>query len=223
MTNKNIFRELGGLDPDLIAKAAPDVVQKKPANKTWIKWASLAACFALVIMFVPTLFHIFTPSEIDDPRSGAQYDFSSYSELCDILPEENIIANIPNSENANIEAYVICPEKTTDFTDYNNYSYLFVDVSYNDGTGANIVCTFKSEETVEEYVENKPLKFPPENTRVNTVSNLDVYYSNYYAEHDGNSIKVHTAVFSVDGCLYELTSTSFDQDGLIQYVEDMIK
>lgn len=50
MTNKNIFRELGGLDPDLIAKAAPDVPQKKNANKTWVKWASLAACFCLILI-----------------------------------------------------------------------------------------------------------------------------------------------------------------------------
>lgn len=49
MTNKNIFRELGGLDPDLIAKAAPDVPQKKSTNKTWLKWGSIAACLCLII------------------------------------------------------------------------------------------------------------------------------------------------------------------------------
>lgn len=223
MTNKNIYRELGGLDPDLIAKAAPDVPQKKPANKTWVKWASIAACLALAIMFAPALIHIFTPSEIDDPKSGAQYNFRSYSELCSVLPNENIITNIPNSEHAKIEAYAVCPETTTDFADYNNYSYLFVDVSYDEGTGVTIVCTFRSEETAKEYVENTPLKFPPDNTGKTTVSNCDVYYTNYYIEHEGNNINVHHAVFSIDGCFYELTSDFLDQDALIQYIEDMLK
>ena len=43
MTNKNIYRNLGNLDPTLIAKAAPDekvIIQKK---NTWVRWASLAA------------------------------------------------------------------------------------------------------------------------------------------------------------------------------------
>ena len=48
MTNKNLLQAMGRIDPKLIADAAPDVTQKKPAKKTWVKWASLAACFCLV-------------------------------------------------------------------------------------------------------------------------------------------------------------------------------
>ena len=49
MTNKNIYMNLGGLDPELIRKAAPaEKVQKKEKN-TWVKWASLAACLCLII------------------------------------------------------------------------------------------------------------------------------------------------------------------------------
>ena len=33
MTSKDIFREMGGLDPDLIMKAAPGLPQKKSVNK----------------------------------------------------------------------------------------------------------------------------------------------------------------------------------------------
>ncbi len=57
MTSKDIYRELGGLDLDLIAKAAPDVVQKKPANKTWVKWASLAACLCVIITAVLVIYN----------------------------------------------------------------------------------------------------------------------------------------------------------------------
>ena len=223
MMNTNLLQAMGRIDPKLIADAAPDVEQKKPTNKRWIKWGALAACLALIIMFTPTLIHIFTPSEIDDPNSGSQYNFISYSELCTILPEENIITNIPNSKNAKIEAYVICPKETTDYTDYNNYSYLFVDVSYDEGTSINIICTFKSGKTAKEYVEGAPFQFPSDNTNVVTISNCDVYYTNYYIEDDSGSIKVYNAVFSIDDCLYELTSDSLEQDALIKYIEEILK
>ena len=58
MTNKNIYKSLGDLDPELIMKAAPaEKVQKKKRN-AWVKWASIAACFALLVsvsvwLFVP--------------------------------------------------------------------------------------------------------------------------------------------------------------------------
>ena len=49
MTNKNIYMSLGSLDPELVAKAAPaEKVQKKKKN-SWIKWASMAACFCIII------------------------------------------------------------------------------------------------------------------------------------------------------------------------------
>lgn len=182
-------------------------------------WGIIAACLALIIICTPTLIHIFNPSGVDDPKSGEQYDFSSYSELCSVLPEGNIIADIPNSKGASIEAYVICPEGTTDFTDYNNYSYLSVDVSYDDGMGVNIFCTFKSEMTAKEYVNSKPATFPSNKTNVVTVENCEVYYTDF-EEGTAKGVKV---VFSIEGNLYDMTTTSFNQEELIQYIEDMLK
>lgn len=58
MTNTNLLQAMGRIDPKLIADAAPDVAQKKSVNKTWVKWASLAACLCLVItasvMIIPS-------------------------------------------------------------------------------------------------------------------------------------------------------------------------
>lgn len=69
MTNKDIYRSLGGLDPELIAKAAPaDKVQKKKQN-TWVKWVSIAACLALVfgtIFGVPSIMKLFDGSLTSD-------------------------------------------------------------------------------------------------------------------------------------------------------------
>lgn len=182
-------------------------------------WGIIAACLALVIIWAPMFIHSFNRSETEDPKSGKQYDFSNYSELCKVLPEGNIIANVPNSESAKIEAYAICPEETVDFSDYNNYSYLCVDISYGDGTGVNIFCTVKSEMKVKEYVESKPLTFPSDNTKVVTVDDCEVYYTDF----EGDSINGINAVFSIDGSLYNMKTTSFNHEELIQYIKKMLK
>ena len=60
MTNKEFYREFGNIDPKMIEAAAPaEKVQKKKKN-AWVKWASMAACFALIMsvslwLFVPGL------------------------------------------------------------------------------------------------------------------------------------------------------------------------
>ena len=48
MTNMNIYKSLGGLDPDLVAMAAPAERTRKKNKGAWIKWVSVAACFILL-------------------------------------------------------------------------------------------------------------------------------------------------------------------------------
>ena len=56
MTNKNIYRSLGGLDSELIMKAAPAEKVQKKKKTTWVKWASLAACLCLIITAVLVIY-----------------------------------------------------------------------------------------------------------------------------------------------------------------------
>ena len=49
MTNKNIFRCLGTLDPVLIDQAAPAEKAQKKKRNAWITWVSLAACLCLIV------------------------------------------------------------------------------------------------------------------------------------------------------------------------------
>lgn len=49
MTNKNIYRNLGNLDPALIAMAAPAEKAIIPKKPPWVRWASLAACLFLIV------------------------------------------------------------------------------------------------------------------------------------------------------------------------------
>ena len=88
MTNKEFYRELGNIDPKMIEAAAPaEKVQKKKKN-TWVKWASMAACFALLVsaslwLFVPGLgtsehVAIYTSIKLGDVYSA------SYSQVKDM-------------------------------------------------------------------------------------------------------------------------------------------
>ena len=65
MTNKEFYREFGNIDPKMIEAAAPaENVQKKKKNG-WVKWASMAACFALAIIASMLLY----PSIVEDISS----------------------------------------------------------------------------------------------------------------------------------------------------------
>ena len=219
MKVEKIFYSMNDIKDDYVTEYAEKTRSAKvKAFRLFRTWGIVAACLALVIMFTPTLIHIFTPSEIDDPGSGARYEFSGYSELCSVLPEGDIIANIPNSKEANISAYVECPEGTTDFADYSNYSYLNVDVSYDDGTGVNIFCVVKSKKTAKEDVESKPILSTSANISMTTISDCDIYYGSYENGVD----KVNTAEFLLDGSLYAFSTTTFSQEELIQYISDML-
>ena len=52
MTGKELFFALGELDDAVIAEAA----DAKPISRGWTKWATLAACAALIVAAVPTAF-----------------------------------------------------------------------------------------------------------------------------------------------------------------------
>lgn len=186
-------------------------------------WIIVVACLILVIICTPTLIHILNPSGIDDPRSGSRYEFSSYSELCSVLPEGSIIANIPNSKEANINAYVECPDGTTNFTDYNKFSYLNVDISYDDSTGVSIFCIVKSEKTAKEDIGRKSTLFLSKKVNMVTISDYDIYYISYEdASHENGIVEINIAEVSIDGSLYKFSTTTFSQKELIQYIIDML-
>ena len=110
MTNKEFYRELGNIDPKMIEAAAPaDKVQKKKKN-TWIKWASLAACFCLIvsaIIVVPMLRDSGNNPIINPPNS----DIPSISTMISgnmITGKQELIYGDPSSGSEG-EADMIAP------------------------------------------------------------------------------------------------------------------
>lgn len=65
MTNKDIYRNLGGIDPELIVEAS-----KKRGNNGYgrvVKWASLAACLAIIVTAIPVTLIL----NREDPKAPA--------------------------------------------------------------------------------------------------------------------------------------------------------
>ena len=94
MMNKEFYREFGNIDSKMIEAAAPaEKVQKKKKNG-WVKWASMAACFALLVsaslwLFVPGLgtsdqAAIYTSIKLDDVYCASYLhvnDMSNFDKL----------------------------------------------------------------------------------------------------------------------------------------------
>ena len=55
MKNTNLLDSMGLIDKKLIADASPDVPQKKSSSKAWMKWTSIAACFAILLITCVTI------------------------------------------------------------------------------------------------------------------------------------------------------------------------
>lgn len=219
MKAEKIFCAMNDIKDEYVVEYAKK--EKAVVPKTFFQlraWRIIAACFVLVIICTPAIVHIFNPSEFDDPKAGAHYEFGSYSELCNALPDGNILAKIPNSKEATISANVECPDGTTNFAEYANYSYLNIDISYNNSTGVSIFCVINSEKTAKDEIENKILKYPSEEIGTTTISGCDIYYTSYENGID----KVNIATFSYDGDLFEFTTVTFSQEELIQYIGDML-
>ena len=82
MTSRNLYRSLGGLDPNLIAAAAPTDGKTRQGRPSWIKWASIAAGLCVLIGIAFRIALAFVPSQTTDPfREGSQLIIQAEEEL----------------------------------------------------------------------------------------------------------------------------------------------
>lgn len=72
MKNDDIYRELGNIDPDLIAEADPTATMVKKKRRARRTLAVIAACFSVLIISASLWLFV--------PYSGELEDLSRYSE-----------------------------------------------------------------------------------------------------------------------------------------------
>lgn len=87
MTNKDLYREFGGIDLDMIEAAAPVEKVKSRKRNTWIKWGSIAACFALLLCIgIPLTLHLIPTGDVGDDHGS--YPFETL-EVGESMPYDN--------------------------------------------------------------------------------------------------------------------------------------
>lgn len=98
MTEKDILRAIGNIDAALIAQAAPD---RRLRRMTWQKWATLAACFCLIVYVGFMMKIAFTGASAPGPVS-IQYE--SIAEMNEALGRETLYSddNIENAFNISV-------------------------------------------------------------------------------------------------------------------------
>ena len=106
MTNKDIYRALGGLDPELIANAAPAEMAQKKKNRPR-RISAVAACLALVVCLGIALHfgnfgaHIGTNSDNSDMNVGTNSvngDIPTYNKTFGFSSREELLEAFLNSD-----------------------------------------------------------------------------------------------------------------------------
>ena len=72
MKKKNISDALNNIDFDMVEDVYESTTAKKKSNKSlWLKWGSIAACFALLLCIgVPLTLHLIPNEDIGDDHGG---------------------------------------------------------------------------------------------------------------------------------------------------------
>ena len=82
MTNKDIYREIGDIDANLIVNAAPDCSRKR-IKKAWVKWVSIAACLCLIVTAGFEIQHILSKNtvEVSSPKNYFLIEYVDCKEI----------------------------------------------------------------------------------------------------------------------------------------------
>ena len=219
MTAEQIINSINDIDDCYIN----EYVEAQPVKKNNIFWAEIIGFACLVLVFcIPTLLmHIF--------KSGASYRevethlFTSYIEMCELLPEGHILSNIPDTESARIRCEGGYRENTTDLSDLENYVYLRTYVIYEDST-VNIFYTKDTEKTAESAFNSS--LYADEKIKRTIINGVEVLYCYLDSTGSGfiNTPSSHwVARFSLDKDLYEFELYSFDEEGMIDYIGRIIR
>ncbi|MBE5949578.1 MAG: hypothetical protein E7261_11225 [Lachnospiraceae bacterium] len=212
MTVEQLIYSVNEIDDCYINEYA-EAASVKKNNSFWVEIIGFA-CLVLVFC-IPALLI---------PKSGAEYfevethSFTSYAEMCELLPEGHILSNIPDAKSARIRSEGGCKEAVTDFSELENYIYLRTYVIYED-SAVNISYTKDTEKTAESAFNS--FVYADKEINRTIINGVEVLYC--YLDGTGNGFintpSSHWVVrFSVDNDLYELELYSFDEERMLDYI-----
>ena len=129
MTQEKLIDAITDLDSDILNRyfdmKADLAAKKKPKKRTWVKWASIAACFCLVIVgafhFVIPFFPNQSPVSIW-PKT--HYETTSFDEIVAVCGTQ-IFNNIPIAEGTD-NHYTLEIKKDGDFSNPTDWKVLSI-------------------------------------------------------------------------------------------------
>jgi len=215
MTNTNLIHAIGRIDPKLIADAAPDVEQKKPANRTWVKWASLAACFCLVIGVAIRVGIGFVPSQMTDIyREGNLIEITQESELPANYDGKLLAFNLGFE---NYEFYYTTDGVAENTDDW----YSLLASKYDDNGDVLLRCMFDAASKQNPDQDWKvDAVFTSDATQTKTINGVDVEIA-----QTKNSLKYkywYYAFFTYDGVVYDVRVQSDNPEYVYEVLNQLL-
>jgi hypothetical protein len=206
MTEKDILRAIGGIDPSLILAA--ERVQKKIS---WKKWIATAACF-LLIAFVAVGYYnvVFRGANAGDP--GPQnYKFSTLAEMNAAIGKETLCNDNTVICDDDTVIQVSCFEDESGIIDLHKPSQLNV-IAYDGDIRIEYYIIFGRDDVSQSYVGG----YEEQNLR-REINGITVHYSKIYDGFHHSQAK-----FIYDGDLYVIDVTSKEDIHDIQDYIDKI-
>ena len=118
MTQEKLIDAITDLDIDILNRyfdiKADLAAKKKPKKRTWVKWASVAACFCIVVMSAILIPNILDRSDVSDVNPGKDFgatngklSISTITNAKEIKNAEYFLAERPsNSDIYTVEEYI---------------------------------------------------------------------------------------------------------------------
>lgn len=211
MTKEDIFRELGGIDAEIVTKNAPE---EKAAviRYIWLRRIAAMACVCLLCLGIARIAVGFFPNQATDSyRVGNCAAINDFSELPARYDGKLLLENL---DLKNSELFYDENGSAEDPEDW--YSFLTSD--WAEDHKMTLFCLFDDEKTLEDWKVD--MVFTKDATRTVNVNGTNVQIARN--EHSLLHEYWYYAIFEYDGVIYDLRVQSDDPDMIYQYLHRLL-
>lgn len=216
MTQEKLIDAITDLDSDILeryfAVKADLAEKKKPKRRTWVKWASLAACLCLVVGVAFRIAIGFVPNQATDVfREGNLIEITNESEL-PAQYDGTLLAFNLNFKN--YEFYYKSDGVAENTDDW--YSLL---ASKGDAKGRIVLHCMFGDTTVDDWKVSKV--FTKKATEKINVNGVEVLIARH--ELSLNYTYWHYAIFEYDNVVYDIRVESNDAEYVYEVLDTLIQ
>lgn len=213
MTGMDIFRELGGLDAQLVMEAAPTERPPRRAHKI-TRWAAIAACACLLVAGGIRLAIAFIPSRMEDSyREGETVELEDPSLLPAAFPGKLLAYNMQFDRG---ELYY----KSGGADDMPETWYSLLLSKQEEDRYITLYCMF-NETDVERWKVS--MVFTEEATQVIDINGVSVQLAEHPMAGTLDDKYWYYAIFEYDSVVYDLRIKSDRPDAIYEVLHELIR